>query len=290
MGRERGLVPVWDGLIKVAAATPDIRVADCGYNAGQIVELCTRAAEQGVKVICFPELCVTGYTCGDLFLQDTLLRGAEAALEGILRETAGLDLLACVGVPVRWSGKLYNCAAVFCHGELLGLVPKVNIPNYTEFYEQRWFTSGRALGDTDFCIPFAGQEAVEFSTGLVFRCESLPLPLGGGGDLRGFVGGGHPLHPAVRRRGHPDPEPLRQRRDRQQGGLAAAAPPLHLRAAGVRLRLRRRGPGGELHRPGLRRPLPGGGGGAPSWQSAGLRPVSPSRRSTWRSWPTSGSG
>ncbi len=175
MGRERGLVPVRDGLIKVAAATPDIRVADCGYNAGQIVELCTRAAEQGVKVICFPELCVTGYTCGDLFLQDTLLRGAEAALEGILRETAGLDLLACVGVPVRWSGKLYNCAAVFCHGELLGLVPKVNIPNYTEFYEQRWFTSGRALGDTDFCIPFAGQEAVEFSTALVFRCESLPL-------------------------------------------------------------------------------------------------------------------
>ena len=84
MGRERGLVPVWDGLIKVAAATPDIRVADCGYNAGQIVELCTQAAEQGVKVICFPELCVTGYTCGDLFLQDTLLRGAEAALEGIL--------------------------------------------------------------------------------------------------------------------------------------------------------------------------------------------------------------
>ena len=69
MGRERGLVPVRDGLIKVAAATPDIRVADCGYNAGQIVELCTRAAEQGVKVICFPELCVTGYTCGDHILR-----------------------------------------------------------------------------------------------------------------------------------------------------------------------------------------------------------------------------
>ena len=108
-----------DGFLKVAAATPAIRVADCAYNGTQIVALMDQAAEQGVKVICFPELCVTGYTCGDLFLQDTLLQGAEAALEDILDRTAHLDLLACVGVPVRWGCKLYNCGAVFCRGELL---------------------------------------------------------------------------------------------------------------------------------------------------------------------------
>ena len=164
-----------DGFIKVAAATPAIRVADCDYNAGQIVALMGQAAEQGVKVVCFPELCVTGYTCGDLFLQDTLLRGAEAALKTILEQTAHLDLLACVGVPVRWGCKLYNCAAVVCRGRLLGLVPKTNLPNYTEFYELRWFISGRELGDQLFHIPFAGQESVAFSTHLVFACASLPL-------------------------------------------------------------------------------------------------------------------
>ena len=88
-----------DGFIKVAAGTPKIRVADCRYNAEQIFTMMREADKQGVKALCLPELCLTGYTCGDLFLQDTLLRGAEAALEGILRETAGLDLLACVGVP-----------------------------------------------------------------------------------------------------------------------------------------------------------------------------------------------
>ena len=164
-----------DGFIKVAAATPAIRVADCGYNAGQIAALMGQAAEQGVKVVCFPELCVTGYTCGDLFLQDTLLRGAEEALKTILEQTAGLDLLACVGVPVRWGCKLYNCAAVLCRGRLLGLVPKTNLPNYTEFYELRWFTSGRELGDQVLSIPFAGQEQVALSSRLVFPCTSVPL-------------------------------------------------------------------------------------------------------------------
>ena len=164
-----------DGFIKVAAATPAIRVADCGYNAGQIVALMGQAAEQGVKVVCFPELCVTGYTCGDLFLQDTLLRGAEEALKTILEQTAHLDLLACLGVPVRWGCKLYNCAAVVCRGKLLGLVPKTNLPNYTEFYELRWFTSGRALGDQVLSIPFAGQEQVALSSHLVFPCTSVPL-------------------------------------------------------------------------------------------------------------------
>ena len=163
-----------DGFLKVAAATPEVRVADCAWNRAQTAELMRQAAEQGVKVVCFPELGLTGYTCADLFLQSTLLRGAERALEELMAETEDLDLLACVGVPVRVRGKLYNCAAVFCRGELLGLVPKTNIPNYTEFYEGRWFTGGAAFGDTDFCISYAGQEGVEFSTALVFRCASFP--------------------------------------------------------------------------------------------------------------------
>ena len=163
-----------DGFIKVAAGTPEIRVADCTYNAQQCLTLMRQAADQGVKVLCLPELCLTGYTCGDLFLQESLLQGAEDALAHIIRETKDLDLVTALGVPVRYHGKLFNCAAVLCRGELLGLVPKLNLPNYTEFYEGRWFTSGRALLGSDFCIPFAGQENVEFSPGLVFRCADLP--------------------------------------------------------------------------------------------------------------------
>ena len=163
-----------DGFIKVAAGTPEIRVADCTYNAQQCLTLMRQAAEQGVKVLCLPELCLTGYTCGDLFLQESLLQGAEDALAHIIRETKDLDLVTALGVPVRYHGKLFNCAAVLCRGALLGLVPKLNLPNYTEFYEGRWFTSGRALLGSDFCIPFAGQENVEFSPGLIFRCADLP--------------------------------------------------------------------------------------------------------------------
>ena len=131
-----------DGFIKVAAGTPKIRVADCGYNAGQIIALMKDAASQGVKVLCLPELCITGYTCGDLFLQDTLLDGAERALGRILEETRELDMLTAVGMPVRANDKLYNCVAVIQNGNILGLIPKIYIPNYGEFYEQRWFVSG----------------------------------------------------------------------------------------------------------------------------------------------------
>ena len=128
-----------DGFVKVAAGTPHIRVADCACNAGLIVELMVQAAEQGVKVLALPELCITGYTCGDLFLQETLLDGAEAALEEILEKTAGLDLLTAVGLPLRHHNKLYNCAAVFHKGRILGVVPKSFIPNYGEFSEGRCF-------------------------------------------------------------------------------------------------------------------------------------------------------
>ena len=105
-----------DGFIKVAAGTPEIRVADCAYNAQACLSLLHQAAAEGVKVLCLPELCLTGYTCGDLFLQDTLLQGAEDALRSLLEGSKDLDLLAVVGVPVRYNQKLFNCAAVFCRG------------------------------------------------------------------------------------------------------------------------------------------------------------------------------
>ncbi len=128
-----------DGFVKVAAGTPKIRVADCDYNAGQIIALMREAAAQGVKVLALPELCVTGYTCGDLFLQPTLLDGAERALGRILEETKELDLLTALGMPVRAGGKLFNCAVVLQSGIIVAIVPKTYLPNYGEFYEMRWF-------------------------------------------------------------------------------------------------------------------------------------------------------
>ena len=161
-----------DGFVKVAAGTPAIRVADCAYNAGQIIALMEQAAEQGVKVLALPELCLTGYTCGDLFLQDTLLRGAEEGLRTVLEATKDLDLLAAVGLPVRdpWDNKLYNCAAVLLRGEILGLVPKTYLPNYGEFYEQRWFVSGK---DVEDAFRFCGQ-LVTLYAGITWACETVP--------------------------------------------------------------------------------------------------------------------
>ena len=164
-----------DGFIKVAAGTPQIRGADCRYNAEQIFSLMREADKQGVRVLALPELCLTGYTCGDLFLQDTLLRGAEEGLATVLEATRHLDLVAAVGLPVRHGGKLYNCAAVIHKGEILGLVPKTYLPNYGEFYEKRWFEpapSGEVL------IDFCGQEVL-FGRKILFPCETMPdLTLG----------------------------------------------------------------------------------------------------------------
>ena len=161
-----------DGFVKVAAGTPKIRVADCRYNAEQIFTLMREADKQGVRVLCLPELCLTGYTCGDLFLQDTLLRGAEEGLKTILEATRNLDMVTAVGLPVRsqWDNKLYNCAAVIHKGEILGLIPKTYLPNYGEFYEQRWFASGEGV---DHMIELCGQE-VSLSANAVFQCEAVP--------------------------------------------------------------------------------------------------------------------
>ena len=164
-----------DGFIKVAAGTPKIHVADCRYNAEQIFTMMREADKQGVKVLALPELCLTGYTCGDLFLQDTLLNGAEEGLKTILEATKNLDLVAAVGLPVRdrWHNKLYNCAAVIQKGEILGLVPKTYVPNYGESCEQRWFASSDGPMGVDDDFELCGQSVCLNSNGL-FACVSVP--------------------------------------------------------------------------------------------------------------------
>ena len=124
-----------DGFITVAAATPKITVADCKYNAQAIIESAASMANAGAKIIALPELCITAYTCNDLFWQTTLLDEAEEALCRIAQETSALDALILVGMPLRVSGKLLNVAAVISRGEILGFVPKKNLPAYNEFYE-----------------------------------------------------------------------------------------------------------------------------------------------------------
>ncbi|MCI8538656.1 MAG: NAD(+) synthase [Oscillospiraceae bacterium] len=162
-----------DGWIKVAAGTPKIRVAGCRYNAEQIFTLMREAAKQEVRVLALPELCLTGYTCGDLFLQDTLLDGAEEGLKTILEATKNLDMLTAVGLPVRnrWDNKLYNCAAVIHKGEILRLIPKTYLPNYGEFYEERWFASGK---NVDVLVDLAGETNVHLTDSVILACETMP--------------------------------------------------------------------------------------------------------------------
>ncbi len=162
-----------DGFVKIAAATPALRVADCAYNASQIIEQAAQAAKKGAKLIVFPELCLTGYTCGDLFLQRTLLDGALAALDTVCRETAALNAAVVVGLPLVHQGKLFNVAAVLCGGKIEGIVPKQFIPNYSEFYEQRHFVSG--AGVPFQTISLLGQDTL-FAGGepLLFQCADMP--------------------------------------------------------------------------------------------------------------------
>lgn len=165
-----------DGFIKVASATPAIRVADCAYNASEIIRQARQAAEKGAQLVVFPELCLTGYTCGDLFLHETLLRGALDALGTVCAQTTDLNAALVVGLPFAFGGKLYNCAAVVCAGRIAGLVPKQNVPNYAEFYEARHFAPGVGLEPAP--AKACGQDTV-FGTGLLFQCPELPaLTLG----------------------------------------------------------------------------------------------------------------
>ena len=172
------------GFVKVAAAVPLVQVADCFYNIEKIEGLMRQASEKGVQIIAFPELSVTGYTCLDLFAQQTLLNGAEAALLQLVSNTADLDILTIVGVPLRTENRLINAAVVFQKGAIRGVVPKTYLPNYKEFQEQRWFTSATELRESTISI---GEEEYPMGSHLLFRsgrltagieiCEDLWVPV-----------------------------------------------------------------------------------------------------------------
>ena len=158
------------GFIKVAAVTPKIKVADTKYNAQVICEKLEEAYRRGAKIIVFPELCITGYTCADLFLQGLLLDEAWKALLKIADATDGKDALVMVGLPVEKDGKLYNVAAVLQDGCILGMIPKANIPSYAEFYEGRHFAEGNDQVESFY----ADGEEIPFGTKLLFSCEDVP--------------------------------------------------------------------------------------------------------------------
>ena len=157
------------GFVRIATAIPGVKVGDCKYNAQQIESLIIQAEGKGVEIICFPELSITAYTCGDLFAQQLLLDEAEMCLISILDFTRSLDIISIIGLPVAYHGTLLNCAAVIQKGKILGLIPKTYLPNYKEFYEQRWFTSGDVHGNSNVLI--CGQ-MVPLSRHLVFNTPS----------------------------------------------------------------------------------------------------------------------
>ncbi len=158
------------GFIRVAAATPKIEVANPKYNAKQILGLMKQGAKEKAKIMVFPELCLTGYTCSDLFLQNTLLYGAKEELSKLVRDSAELDMIAFVGLPWQYHEKLYNVAAAISRGKVLGLIPKTNIPNYSEFYELRHFIPG----NRNVVWVKLGEEKVPMGTNLLFECSTIP--------------------------------------------------------------------------------------------------------------------
>lgn len=158
-----------DGFIKVAAATPKIKVADTEYNAGVIVDTVKEACNSGAKIVVLPELCLTGYTCEDLFLQDRLLNSSREQLKVIADRTADCDALIFIGMPLEKEHKLYNVAAVVQHGQVLAFIPKSYMPTYGEFYEARHFMSGE--GQDGYCR--FDDEEIPFGTDILFECDNM---------------------------------------------------------------------------------------------------------------------
>ena len=160
------------GFLRVAAACPELRVADTAFNADRTLELLTRAEAKGVNLVVFPEMGLTGYTCGDLFHTLSLQRAAEAALAKVVAEGAkAFRGIAVVGLPLAIDGQLFNCAAVFADGDLLGVIPKSYLPNYKEFYDARYYSS--AANGRAWAVRLAGQ-LVHFGTNVLFECASWP--------------------------------------------------------------------------------------------------------------------
>ena len=157
--------------IKVAAACPVTRVGDTDFNKKEILSCIKEANMVNTKVIVFPELCISSYTRGDLFLNNTLLTNSLNAIEYILKETKDIDMLITIGAPLIYHDALYNCGYVLYKGKILGIVPKSYIPNYSEFYEKRWFTEG--LNITSKTVDFSFQKNVPFGVNLLFSCDNF---------------------------------------------------------------------------------------------------------------------
>ncbi len=179
------------GFLRIAAATPKIRVADVSYNRDAVLRMLMKAEEEGVQLVVFPELVLTGYTCADLFHQTLLTEKAEEALDTLADATRTMHVMAVVGVPFRAGHKLYNCAAVLYQGRILALIPKKHLPNYSEFYERRWFTPGTgsvellqhrsAVTGEEYTVPFGMRILIEASDLPAFRlacevCEDIWVP------------------------------------------------------------------------------------------------------------------
>ncbi|MCF7790666.1 MAG: NAD(+) synthase [Victivallales bacterium] len=155
------------GFYKIASAVPKLKIADINYNLNNIVHCIKMADKKKAALISFPELCITSYTCGDLFFQESLISSALNALYKITKLTEGLNIISVLGLPVQYNNSLYNCAAVIQKGKILGIVPKSNLPNYNEFYEERWFTGHTELFKSS-CIEIS-DTAVPFGTNLIFN-------------------------------------------------------------------------------------------------------------------------
>ena len=172
------------GFIKVAAAIPAVQVANCTTNIVAIEQLIKQASAKGVQILGFPELCITGYTCADLFHNQLLITQAEKALAELIQHTTQLNIVTIVGLPIRIQNQLFNCAVVFQKGQILGVVPKKHLPNYNEFYEKRWFASASDTTTSELLI--CGQK-VSFGEHLLFEspqvtfsieiCEDLWTPI-----------------------------------------------------------------------------------------------------------------
>lgn len=157
--------------LRVASAAPELRVADVGFNAVQLRVAMDQASSRGASIVLFPELCITGYTCGDLFMQPLLLQRALESLQMLALKTHEQGILAIVGFPLALMGRLYNCAALIGSGKVLGIVPKCFLPTTGEFYEERWFTSGSRLTPTQIDI---GGHTVPIANNLLFAANNLP--------------------------------------------------------------------------------------------------------------------
>jgi NAD+ synthase (glutamine-hydrolysing) len=183
------------GFLKVAAAIPEVKVADCEFNADRIRTMIRSADSQGVDIICFPELSITSYTCGDLFFQELLLENAKTAMIKLVDETSTLDIVSIVGLPLMLRDKIFNVAAVFGRGRIYGFVPKTYLPNYNEFYEKRWFASAKDIPckeisfdtqTTEMIVQLYANRSYPFTPNLLFGdndirfaveiCEDLWVP------------------------------------------------------------------------------------------------------------------